>query len=415
MATKTGQDRNYVLSRGYDIQLIIKDYDYTAELSSVRIISSVTAPYQIVAIDLFVNPELILTQNVFSKDPLKLNIRLEGRSDEKIILEEINMELMYLKTIYNLAPQVQKGQDTKQKDRSIIRIITVPRKPFKTITSLVNDVFIGKTVKDIIQQLVNKTDATLSFTNTGANIEPIDQVVIPPTSLFKAIHYLDETFGIFDGVLEVHCNLSNQLHVHNLSTEINKDQTFGIYQLPLDITKDDFDQIAKICLDGKNFYTYAALKTEFSGNTKFSMLAKQTKHVVKPKDKLYGIINKDLDKVTSDFGIIYKYDKVSTDPITDRVKYYTDHIGYQENETFINSSLSRVLSNISMISISIEKNLKILNLLNVGEPVKLITKNVEYIKLSGKYILKSSDISFAKVGEWFPTCKLTLFRTNNTI
>lgn len=414
MADQVGTPRSYVLARGYDVQLIIKNYDYTPELFGVRVISSITAPYQIVTLDILIDPEKVLKDNIFSKDPLKLSIRLEGREAERVTLERIDLDLMYLKTSYDAAPQVRVS-NISQKDRTMFRIITVPRKPFKTITTLVNDVFIGKTVKDIIQALIEKTDATLNFTNTGANSEAIDQIVIPPTTLYKAILYLDETFGIFDGMLGVHCNLSNELHIHNLSKEINKDQTFGLYQIPLDVTKEEMDNIFKECEDGKNFYTYAPLKSDFSGNTKFSLLANQTKHLVKPKDTLYSIISKNLNDITSDFGIIYKYDKVSTDPTTNRIKYYTDHLGYEKNETFINSRLSKYLSNITTVSVEIEKNLRILNLLNVGEPVKLLTKNLQYTNLAGKYILKSSDINFIKSGEWFPTCNLTMFRTNNTI
>ena len=414
MSDAVGSPRSYVLTRGYDIQLIIKDRDYTPELFGIRVISSMTAPYQIVTLDILIDPEEILKENVFSKAPLKLSIRLERRAGEKETLERIDMELMYLKASYAAAPQVQ-NSTTRQKDRALFRLITVPRKPFKTTTTLVNDVFIGKYVGDIVQALTNKTDATLDFTNTGVNPEPIDQVVIPPITLFKAIFYLDETFGIFDGMLGVGCDLNNILHVHNLSKEANKNQKFGIYQLALDTPKEEMDEIFKQCEDGSNFYTYSPLKSDFSGNTKFSLLAKQTKHIVKPKDTLYNIISKDLDKVTSDYGVIYKNDKVSIDPITDRSKYYTDHVGYQNNETFINSRLTRYLSNITTVSIEIEKNLRILNLLKVGEPIKIMTKNLQYINLSGKYILKSSDINFTKSGEWFPTASLTMFRTNNII
>lgn len=415
MADVVGSPRSYVLTRGYDLQLVIKNRDFTPEIFSIRIVSSISAPYQVVTIDLFVNPELILKEEIFSKDPLKLSIRFEGHAEEKFLIDQQDMDLMYLKTVHRVVPQVQRGSQNSQKDRSIVRIITVPRKPFKTITTLVNDVYIGKTVRDIIQDLVTKTDATLSFTATGANSEPIDQVVIPPTTLYKAIVYLDETFGIFDGMAEIHCALNNEMQVHNLSTEINKDQTFGIYQLPLDITTNDFREIAGLCMDGKNFYTYSPLKSEMASNSKFSFLAKQTKHIVKPKDSLYSIIDKDLDEVTSDYSISYRSDKVSTDSVTNRIKYYTDHLGYQENQTFINARLAKNLSNISTVSLSIEKNLKALKLLNVGEPVKLITKTPEYTNIDGKYILRSSDINFTKAGEWFPTCNIVLFRTTNTV
>ena len=53
--------------------------------------------------------------------------------------------------------------------------------------------------------------------------------------------------------------------------------------------------------------------------------------------------------------------------------------------------------------------------MNVGEPVKVVTKTLEYVDLSGKYILKSSEINLNRGKDWQSTARVNLMRTNKTI
>ena len=58
------------------------------------------------------------------------------------------------------------------------------------MATIVNDVFIAKTVRQIIQELVAKAKgATLQYDAEGENTEIIDQVIIPPTTLARSITY----------------------------------------------------------------------------------------------------------------------------------------------------------------------------------------------------------------------------------
>jgi len=54
--------------------------------------------------------------------------------------------------------------------------------------------------------------------------------------------------------------------------------------------------------------------------------------------------------------------------------------------------------------------------MNVGEAVKFVTNTIEYIDISGKYILWSSDLQFVnKTSSWETTARINLCRTNKKI
>jgi hypothetical protein len=88
--------RVFTPSRSYDIQLKIKDLDYTNDLQQVRFVSSIAGAYQIVTLDISLDPNDIILENIFGKEPLNLQIKMIGRGIEIIPSEHLNIELMYL-------------------------------------------------------------------------------------------------------------------------------------------------------------------------------------------------------------------------------------------------------------------------------------------------------------------------------
>ena len=63
----------------------------------------------------------------------------------------------------------------------------------------------------------------------------------------------------------------------------------------------------------------------------------------------------------------------------------------------------------------LEKNLRIINLVEVGKPVNLDVKVEENTDMSGRYILRSTDLIFTREGEWQATSSIRLMRTNQTL
>lgn len=411
------KERFLVQTRGYDIQLKIEDLDYTNDIDRIRIVSSINAPYQIIFIDLVLDQNDILAKKLYGQEPLKLRIRYLSRENNYGSLDDISFELMQLND--NSAARIKNTLSTEtSKELSRVRLITVPRKPLKTISTFVNDVFSGKTIKQIIQELVSKnTNAKLVYDSEDTNDQPIEQLMIPPSTLYRTIKTLDDRYGIFNGASNLgFCQYDNSLQIFNLTKRMTKNQTFTIYHLSTD-TKDIKDIVDK-CNDGKNFYTLAPMVSMYNGNAVMSKVAKTITYNLKPIDGLYKTFTKDFKSICNSFGVNPKSGlEIFSDPMLDnREVYKITILGEQGTDTFINATNGRQVIGMANLKLELQKNLQVLNLLNIGEPVKVITKTAEYVEISGKYILKSSDILFTReTRDWMSFATINLCRTNKTI
>jgi len=395
----------------YTISLKIKGVDYSADVNNVRIVSSITTPYQIITLDLFSSINDIILTKLFGIDPIKLSIKLNKQ--QSTVSEQTDFELMMINSNYNIPIRNNMTQQS-QNERTPFSIITIPRPSFKTITTHVNNVYINQTLRQIITDLTSTTGASLTYDSESENKQVIDQVIIPPTTVYKAIKYLDERFGLYTGPNIIFCDYLNNLYIKNIAAKINKSQTFTIYQLALDDS--DTSKTIDLCNDGKNFYTYSTIQNKYIGNQKFSVISKNTRFIAKPTDSLYHVLENDLSDICQNYGIISKNKNIDFDPqLNNRTTYVIDDTGYGTSNTPIIADISKKISNLSTITLAIERNLPIMNLMNVGESIKLNTKTVENSNLSGKYILKSSDIIFQRQsGSWQNLCNINLIRTNQS-
>jgi len=415
-------ERFFTPSQNYDIQLKIKDLDYTENLTAVRIFSSLSTAYQSVIIDMLIDPNDIILEDSITTYPFKLSIRLLNQ-DGGPPAEQVDFELMHVKNdfVFNEKSALS---TSKEQHNAPISIVTVCRKPYNTMNTIINGVFLGSTIEDILGRISKSLKTDIIYDADGKNKEVIDQVCIPPTTTYKIIKesniesadqfdgFLDQRFGLHEGVSGVFCQFDNKIYIKNLSAKMTKDQTFTVYQLVSDA---DNNEIIEKSFDGKNFYTFDTISSDYSGNAKFAVLGKNINIVVKPKDVLYYIINQDLEIVGSKYGIIDKNSKIYIDSNVDRTKFYYD-TGYEKSTKPFDSGFGRAVADLATISINLERNLPILNLMNVGEAVKFVTNTIEYIDISGKYILWSSDLQFVnKTSSWETTARINLCRTNKKI
>jgi len=416
MPEKVGE-RVFQNTRSYDCQVIIKDVDYTADLDKVRIVTSLTAPYQSIFLDVFIDQNDIILSKLYGQDKIKLSVRLLEQSLPGVPKEQIDFELMYVSSNFSVVMKDQLSEG-KQKDRIPISILAVPRIPFKTATTFVNKIYFNKKSKEIIEDLVSTfTDAKIKYDTDGANPLLIDQCCIPPTTLIKSFTYLDRTFGLFNGPYVHFIDRDNTIHILNLNKKFNDDQAFTIYHLAQNAIT---DKILDICSDGKNFYTFYPIKSLYSGNTMYSLLAKNQNFIVKPRDSLSHTVTHDMDTLITKYGAVWKNPKSYVDSVTEkRTKFYTKDTGYDYEDSFSIASLTKILVGMSGLEIRLDQNLPILRLMEVGRNIKVIEQHNELIDLAGKFILKSSDLTFSKGGDsgsdWVSDVKLKLIRTNKTI
>ncbi len=411
--------------RQYNLVLNIKNdtevTDYSPDLISARIITTITSPYPIVVLDLFVDADELTSGRISAKSEISLEVNLSGDIEtlEPISKDTVQYDLMLLKFGFLSSPSevVRTPEQRRIKDRSQVSLICLCKGAFKIATTLINAVYVDTTIPEILQDvLINKVEGVkdVEIDRAGINEERIDQFVIPPMPLYKFFQYLDFTFGIYDGIPEFHISHDNVVHITNLSKVLNKEQVITVWQLHLDDPA-GASKAEDLAGDGNNFYTYAPIKTENNVNSKFSSISTDLKYIVKPKDQLFFTIEKDLTDVASNFGVIYKNTDISVNPATSRTKYRTDHTGFETSEIFADALTSKNLFNLMTVSISIERNMHISTLIKIANPVKLVTESLQYLDLSGKYVLRTSDIRFVRESSWNGTARLDLARTSDKV
>ena len=403
--------RPYVPSRSYDIQVRIKDKDFSMDVSRVRIINSLDRPFQMISIDMFLDPRDIILDYIYGQDPIKMSIRYLGQTQPELPKEQIDYTLVHFKSGFTLPLQRSTSQ-TDQPDRTNFSIMTIPEKEMSSLSSLVNSIYYAKTLQEIMEDLTNETFSTLEMDQENLNTEPIDQVIIPPISFNRAIEYLDYQFGFYKGAMGWNYR-ENKLYIYNLNKRMNKAAVFIVYQL---VSGDDNSKVIEECNDGKRFYTYELMRSDYAANTRFASEARHINYIVKPRDSLYNTIALDLEEVCKNYGLISKRGaQIFHSPILSRARFHVDHTGYDTDNTFALSSVTPPIRNLSTLRFSLERNLRILNLVDVGQPVNLNVKVSENTDASGTYILRSSDLSFNREGEWQAVATIRLMRTNPTL
>ena len=401
----------------FQVFLEIGGTDYSDKIRRIRIGSALANVYPLVSLGLFIDSKDILKDQLFGQNPINLKLTLKQSGFPR---QEIVMELMYIQSNFGLAPETMNAEQNMS-DRGGSQILTVCRQSYKTITGLVNEVYENKTIKEVIQDLTNKVNpgATLELVDEGINSEKIDQILIPPVTYIRAIKYLNDTFGIFNGPMAIFCNYENKVFITNLSKQINKSSHIVIFYVASNQTTSK--EIMDKCTDGQHFYTSLPIQSGYEGNKKFSSVASDIHYITKPSDRLYSTVNMNLNDICKEYGVIFKNRDVKFDSSTSRERYEVDKPGYSTNnrdsESFAISGLSRMICNLSSLQVTLNGFLDIARFFDIGKTVLFAPYVDTYTELSGDYILRASDIVIQQVRnkEWGTSVNLYLFRTNKTI
>ena len=222
-------------SRNYEVSCKVGKVDLTNDLVQMSIISSVETPYRTYVLDLFLDPDDMVLEKIYGQTPIKLSIKTYGTS-ENIPHEIIQTNLMALGTKYDL---LMKDTDPQIPDkiRSATRIRAIPIEGYRTMTSFVNGVYLESKLSTIVSSLVSQAGGSLNYDSEGANENIYDQIVVPPAPLYKALKYLDRTFGFFNGLAGIYssstqiqrksnsaivANIKPTVFIRNMTAEKNR-------------------------------------------------------------------------------------------------------------------------------------------------------------------------------------------------
>ena len=416
MGTKLDKKKVLTPFHDYDISLKIKDFELINYTETIRIVTSIVTGYQIFYIRINMDPEDVAKNDFMRSEKLKLSILIKGEGASLSQVWNFVLQCVRVDTVF----PTTKNKITQDKETvtTPVTLVAIPEKSLKAVNAIVNKIYVNQTPKQIVSDLVSQSGATLKMDSDNSNSQNIKQCLITPTTVYKAIRLIDDNYGIYDGASNLgFCDHDGNFFIQNITAKIKKGQTFTLYQLASDVNN---EQLVDECIKSDNkFYTYGNLIPDYSGVTKVLAMAPKNYFIVHPFDDLYAKIEKDVTGLYSSHGLIsknstykdYKHDK--------RERYIHRHSGFEHDETFMNARIARKLANISSVVVPIEKSLYILKLMKVGECVKVIHQSEMFKQLSGKYILKASDIMLEKLKtmqrgghDWISSTKLVLMRTN---
>jgi len=420
------KSRYWSPSRTYEFEVKIGKLDLTPDLYKISVLTSIEVPYQTVILDLFLDPKDVIVEKLYGQTPIEFTARYIGDVSQDFSLERIKFDLLPITTEIDIPMYDQLGpasQTPGYKERRAYTVTTVSRHPYKVMNTIVNDVFYGYDLFRTISHLVsNVGQTTLNYDTNDRNADVLDQILVPPTTLYQALKYLNRTIGIFNGLSAIYCSsdttqpTKSTIHIKNLTKKITSSHRFTIWHLA---TNSDNSDIFKKSGDGKVYYTLAPLKTGYSGSSTFAAIAPTVRYIAKPKDSLFTEFDIDLEAFSKTYGIISKsntifFENTAIDPAT-RILYAKDHSGNDDSQSYINANLSKAISELSTITIEVEQNLMLFNLMEVGEAIQLNSKMTDVSDLTGKYILKASTLDFIRAKDWESAARLYLVRTNKII
>lgn len=411
-------------SRNYELRCKVGKVDLTNDLVQMNILSSVEIPYKTYVLDFFLDPDDMILEKIYGQTPINIGIKVYGTS-ENIPHELIQVNLMALGSKYDLLMKDTQPQ-IPDKIRSAIRIRAISIEGYSVMTSFVNGVYLESNLRTIVTDLVSQAGGKLTYDSQGENTTPYDQIVVPPSPLYKTLQYLDRTFGFFNGLAGIYssstqvqrksnsavvANITPQVFIRNMTHAKNR-SNIVITQLSTNNSKQE--ELLNI-FDGKTFYTYNPVETEYTGNTIFSMYGTTMKHVVKPKDELFRTIELNTNDFANEYGITTKKDQIffSEKGQSKRTSFFKDHTGYNEVETHIRAIHSKYFAQMSLLKVHLEKWLLLEKLMDVGNPVKFNSNIQDVRDLTGNYVMKFSLVHFIRAErDWECGVTLHLIRTN---
>lgn len=403
--------KSWTPSTTYEFELFINDQDYSNDLTRISIRSSVGTPYQNVLFELFIDSTDIITRGIYGQKKIKFTVILKGETQASD--ERIDMELMFLriKTDYSMQRTTQ-SEIGEQIERTSVMVETVLRQPYITMNTQVNELYVGQTPESIITNLINTyTNAKIEYDTNGKNGLVIDQFLVPPSTLYRAIEYLDRTYGVFQGVLSANCFFDNTIRIQNLSKKIQSDKAFTVYLLATNIDNTKILQSN----DPTSFYTKEPVELVHRGNSMVSDVGPYLNYITKPRNELYNQIQLTTNDVALQNGITTKRQGIKYDAeAIKRTVFHTNNTGYDTDQTFAKASVAKSIENVSTISIGLQHNLPILNLMRVGASVNFVPQITDYTAMGGFYVLRASNIGWIRSKMWESWARIYLMRANVT-
>ncbi|MCK5017086.1 MAG: hypothetical protein KAS32_08435 [Candidatus Peribacteraceae bacterium] len=410
----------------YTIGITMGDLDFSNNLETINILSSILAPYQTVQVTFRADAGSILLEDILGGKDIELNIEFMG--DDETPKESILLKLITIGIQIPVDMTENDGSD--QAGRQLFSMVCFIKEPFEFMTTTVNKLFDdSKSLQPIqmVEELISLFTPSMNteIKTEGQNEEIITQFVVPPMKMVDAIRYMDATdketirrfgsgIGLYKGPTFFQCKFEDNTFVMwNLAKEMESAPAYTIYHLAKGA--DDTELMRNSGVDGSAYYIRGTIDASFRGNLDIIQNSYITKFLSKPIDTFTEWKELNMDTVFEESAVHDGGQLLVNESVKKRLEYRTiGEIGYETSEAMYYSRLAKRISSMSSISFTIDRNLFLTPLARVGVSIELKPQAAEYADLQGKYIVNSTNITLNRQSSdvWIGAVKINAFRGN---
>jgi len=400
------------------------DIDYGKYLTSITVMRSPSSPYTVYKLHFDLIQEIVkLATKAFKSTPtfnLKLdyyfssNQKIKKRKDLKLLVMDINS--------VSKSVALESGRSTSSHLLPLI-VYAIPLKAFYNATLTVNKIFEKKPLKSIINEIGGNAD--IEFEESGTiNSDEIDQLIIPPMSLYRSLRYLDYYYSIYkesaaycwftddkESKCKIFCPAKfNKEHI-KISTithrQDNTDDTTG-------------EDVVRWGADGfdKKFYGFSDIGFRDDRMASAMMSPYNYHFVYKPTDNIYKVHDNTFDDILNQSCFI---DKSVFVPVptgfkkNDRFNLYIEHTGFDETDYYTKNWFFRQFKKNNEVVFDhhgyIDWDQMIPGYVAVWNPTDENSQKEEFI---GRYLIDSviSTVGKSNTEGWFQRNVFKLHRAN---
>lgn len=266
---------------------------------------------------------------------------------------------------------------------------------------------------DAVQKLIEDAGVTnKKIECDNKNTNTVNQLLIPPMSFMKALDYINDTYGIYGNECFRYCYYNGTFAMWDIVEHYNKNKCGEIvlHKLPTYGPNSLFDTPnQKARKSAKDFVTYDGVETIYRINDSVVKNGFKQTYIYHPAYDIVHYVNKTIDECTIKQGLIdakpdlkmngnMKNRYVSDCSAPGMMK--CDFWGKKEAENPVTRRISRQLMQLNLIKFTIIRQVKIHNLLKVGQVLNF-TPYSEHEKYSGSsyqgaYLITKSDVTLSR-------------------
>lgn len=227
--------KNDRLRRGHDLQISCKvgNNDFGDFVSHISVYRTQNASFTYFKILFNVNSEQVeALSSAFNQSPdftVKLENYFSTNAVNETVFDKIEWSLMVVHTDTIMSATLTDEKD-ETKNSSIknvdFEIYALSQKALLAYTRTVNTLYENKNLKQIVEDVVKHApDAELKLEHQFTNNKIIDQCLIPPMNIVRALEFLDFNYGFYSGTHQVWFDDDNKkckIHIFDPKKYINK-------------------------------------------------------------------------------------------------------------------------------------------------------------------------------------------------